>query len=82
MTTILRLSTDNFKSYYRSPLQGRILLIFKKFLSGTDLTFDIILEKTEYMPGQIVRGSIELMTKKGSEARRSCYLQKAKSLLK
>jgi len=81
MTTIIRPSTDNFKSYYRSPLQGRILLIFKK-LSRTDLTFDIILEKTEYMPGQIVRGSIELMTKKGSEARRSCYLQKAKSLLK
>jgi hypothetical protein len=81
MTTIIRPSTDNFKSYYRSPLQGRILLIFKK-LSGTDLTFDIILEKTEYMPGQMVRGSIELMTKKGSEARRSCYLQKAKSLLK
>ena len=80
MTTIIRPSTDNFKSYYRSPLQGRILLIFKK-LSGTDLTFDIILEKTEYMPGQMVRGSIELMTKKGSEARRSCYLQKAKSLL-
>jgi hypothetical protein len=38
-------------------------------LKGTDLTFDISLEKTEYRPGEIVRGKITLKTKKSAKAR-------------
>jgi hypothetical protein len=33
-------------------------------LKGTDLTFDISLEKIEYRPGEIVRGKVTLKTKK------------------
>jgi arrestin (S-antigen)-like protein len=44
-------------------------MIFNKILKGTDLAFDITLEKTEYRPGEIVRGMLTLKTKKGSKAR-------------
>jgi hypothetical protein len=44
-------------------------MIFKKILKGTDLTFDISLEKTQYRPGEIVRGTLSLKTEKGSKAR-------------
>jgi arrestin (S-antigen)-like protein len=44
-------------------------MIFNKILKGTDLAFDITLEKTEYRPGEIVRGTLTLKTKKGSKAR-------------
>jgi Arrestin (or S-antigen), N-terminal domain len=45
-------------------------MIFNKILKGTDLAFDIILEKTEYGPGEIVKGTLTLKTKKSSKARR------------
>ena len=39
-------------------------MIFNKILKGTDLAFDITLEKMEYRPGEIVIGTLTLMTKK------------------
>src|SRR5919106_5807575 len=45
-------------------------MIFNKILKGTDLAFDITLEKTEYGPGEIVKGTLTLKTKKSSKARR------------
>jgi hypothetical protein len=45
-------------------------MIFNKILKGTDLAFDITLEKTEYRPGEIVKGTLTLKTKKSSKARR------------
>lgn len=44
-------------------------MIFNKILKGTDLTFDISLEKAEYRQGEIVRGTLSLKTKKSSKAR-------------
>ena len=44
-------------------------MIFNKILKGTDLTFDMNLEKTEYRKGDIVRGTISLKTKRSSKAR-------------
>jgi hypothetical protein len=38
-------------------------------LKGTDLTVDIILEKIEYTPGEIVRGTVTIKTEKSSKAR-------------
>jgi hypothetical protein len=38
-------------------------------LKGTDLTFDIGLEKTEYRPGEIVRGMLTIKTEKSSKLR-------------
>jgi hypothetical protein len=45
-------------------------MIFNKIVKGTDLAFDITLEKTEYGPGEIVKGTLTLKTKKSSKARR------------
>src|ERR671925_233034 len=45
-------------------------MIFNKILKGTDLTFDISLEKMEYKPGEIVRGMLTLKTEKGCKARK------------
>jgi Arrestin (or S-antigen), N-terminal domain len=45
-------------------------MIFNKILKGTDLAFDITLEKSEYRPGEIVNGTLTLKTKKSSKARR------------
>jgi hypothetical protein len=45
-------------------------MIFNKILKGTDLAFDITLEKTEYRPGEIVTGTLTLKPKKSSKARR------------
>ena len=45
-------------------------MIFKKFFKGTDLDFDISLAKTEYKPGETVRGQLTLHTEKSSRARR------------
>jgi hypothetical protein len=45
-------------------------MIFKKILKGTDLTFDISLEKTEYRSAEIVRGTLSLKIEKGSKARK------------
>src|SRR5918992_3129231 len=44
-------------------------MIFNKILKGTDLTFDMSLEKTEYRKGDTVRGTISLKTKRPSKAR-------------
>jgi hypothetical protein len=44
-------------------------MIFNKILKGTDLTFDMSLEKTEYRKGDTVRGTISLKTKRLSKAR-------------
>jgi hypothetical protein len=44
-------------------------MIFNKILKGTDLTFDISLEKTEYRKGEIVRGTLSLKAKTLSKAR-------------
>jgi hypothetical protein len=53
-------------------------MIFKKMLKGTDLTFDISLEKTQYTPGEIVRGTLAIKTKKGSKARKLVLLAEGK----
>ena len=45
-------------------------MIFNRVLKGTDLTFEIGLEKTEYRPGDIVRGTLSIRTEKGSKARK------------
>jgi hypothetical protein len=45
-------------------------LIFKEFFKGTDLTFNINIEKTQYKPGEVVRGVLVLKTEKHSKARR------------
>src|SRR6266511_3825333 len=45
-------------------------MIFNKILKGTDLSFDISLEKTEYRPGEIVRGKLTLKTEKSCKARK------------
>jgi hypothetical protein len=44
-------------------------MIFKKIFKGTDLDFDISLEKTDYTPGETVRGRLALHTEKSSRAR-------------
>jgi len=44
-------------------------MIFKKILKGTDLAFDISLEKTQYTLGETVRGTLSIKTEKGSKAR-------------
>ena len=44
-------------------------MIFNKILKGTNLAFDISLEKTEYRKGEIVRGTLSLKTKRSSKAR-------------
>jgi hypothetical protein len=53
-------------------------LIFKKILNGTDLTFDISLEKTQYRPGETVRGTINIKTQKGCRARNLVLLAEGK----
>jgi hypothetical protein len=45
-------------------------MIFKKILRGTDLTFDISLEKTQYTPDEIVRGTLSIKTEKGCKAKK------------
>ena len=45
-------------------------MIFNRILKGTDLAFDISLEKTEYRPGDTVRGTLSIKTDKGSKARK------------
>lgn len=44
-------------------------MIFKKLFKGTDLDFDISVDKAEYKPGDRVRGVITLRTKMTSRAR-------------
>jgi hypothetical protein len=44
-------------------------MIFKKLFKGTDLDFDISVDKAEYKPGDTVRGVITLHTKMTSRAR-------------
>lgn len=55
-----------------------IPMIFNKILKGTDLAFDITLEKTEYRPGEIVRGTLTLRTRKGAKARQLVLLAEGK----
>lgn len=49
-------------------------MIFNKILNGTDLTFDISLEKTEYRPGEIVSGRLTLKTEKSCKTRKLVLL--------
>ena len=49
-------------------------MIFKKILKGTDLAFDINLEKPQYTPGETVRGTLSIKTEKGSKARKLVLL--------
>ena len=49
-------------------------MIYKKILKGTDLDFDISLEKTQYTPGETVRGTLSIKTEKGSKARKLVLL--------
>jgi hypothetical protein len=44
-------------------------MIFKKIFKGTDLDFDISLEKTDYTLGETVRGQLTLHTEKGARAK-------------
>ena len=53
-------------------------MIFKKILKGTDLTFDISLEKTQYRPGEVVRGTLTINTEKGAKARKLVLLAEGK----
>ena len=53
-------------------------MIFKKILKGTDLTFDISLEKTHYKPGETVRGRLSIKTEKDSKARKLVLLAEGK----
>lgn len=53
-------------------------MIFKKILKGTDLTFDISLEKTHYKPGETVRGRLSIKTEKGSKAKKLVLLAEGK----
>jgi Arrestin (or S-antigen), N-terminal domain len=53
-------------------------MIFKKILKGTDLTFDISLEKTQYSPGETVRGTFSIKTEKDSKARKLVLLAEGK----
>jgi hypothetical protein len=49
-------------------------VIFKKILKGTDLALDMNLEKTQYTPGETVRGTLSIKTEKGSKARKLVLL--------
>ena len=53
-------------------------MIFNKILKGTDLGFDISLEKTQYRPGEIVRGAVSIKTEKGSKVRKLALLAEGK----
>jgi hypothetical protein len=53
-------------------------MIFKKILKGTDLAFDLTLEKMHYTPGEIVRGTLSINTEKGSKARKLVLLVEGK----
>ena len=53
-------------------------MIFNKILKGTDLAFDISLEKTQYRPGEIVRGTVTIKTEKSSKARKLVLLAEGK----
>ena len=53
-------------------------MIFKKILKGTDLTFDISLEKTHYAPSEVVRGTLTINTEKGARARKLMLLAEGK----
>jgi hypothetical protein len=44
-------------------------MIFKRFLKGTDLEFGVSLKKTDYRPGETVRGLLTLNTEKSFRAR-------------
>jgi len=45
-------------------------MIFNKILRGTELTFDIILEKTEYRPSEVVKGKLAIKTEKSCITRK------------
>jgi hypothetical protein len=53
-------------------------MIFNKLLKGTDLTFDMSLEKTDYRPGEIVRGKLILKTEKSCKARKIILIAEGK----
>lgn len=53
-------------------------MIFKKILKGTDLAFDLTLEKMHYTPGEIVRGTLSINTEKGSKVRKIVLLAEGK----
>lgn len=53
-------------------------MIFNKILRGTELTFDIILEKTEYRPSEVVKGKLALKTEKSCITRKLSLLAEGK----
>jgi hypothetical protein len=53
-------------------------MIFKKILKGTDLAFDLTLEKMHYTPGERVRGTLSINSEKGSKARKLVLLVEGK----
>ena len=53
-------------------------MIFEKFLKGTDLELGVSLEKTDYTPGETVRGLLSINTEKGSNARQLRLLAEGK----
>jgi|SRR5215211_1938029 len=52
--------------------------MFNKILKGTGLAFDISLEKTQYISGEIVRGTVSINTGKGAKARKLMLLAEGK----
>jgi hypothetical protein len=53
-------------------------MIFKKILKGTDLTFDISLEKSEYAPVETIRGTIGFKIERSSKARKLMFVAEGK----
>jgi arrestin (S-antigen)-like protein len=53
-------------------------MIFKNILKGTDLKFDLSLEKMAYKPGETVRGLLTLNTEKSTRARQLVLLAEGK----
>ncbi len=45
------------------------LMIFNKILRGSDLTFDLSLDKIQYRPGENVKGTLSVKAQKSVKAR-------------
>lgn len=55
-----------------------VFSVFKNVFKGTDLEFNLSLEKTDYKPGDTVRGLVVLNTRNGAKARQLILFAKGK----